>query len=87
MFFWRIQVQTDDIVQRLDEQQNGRELEGFGAMRLQPEEAERAVHARQHATTAVAAEYVRVFVISVNASGCVAMPIARKGVKGLTSVT
>ena len=48
--FRRIQVQTDDIAQLLDEQRIGRELEGFGAMRLQPEEAEIAVHALRRDT-------------------------------------
>jgi hypothetical protein len=48
--FRRIQVQTDEIAQLLDEQRIGRELEGFGAMRLQPKEAEIAVHALRRDT-------------------------------------
>jgi len=48
--FRRIQVHTDDIAQLLDEQRIGRELEGFGAMRLQLEEAEIAVHALRRDT-------------------------------------
>jgi hypothetical protein len=41
---WRVEVQPHDVPDLLDEQRVGRELEGLGAVRMDPEQPQIALH-------------------------------------------